>query len=110
MDAQRDDVRLAIEERDIDEQPLVLWDTAGLRDAETETDELNEVRGVGDTVPDIEELEEDDGERDADELTLEDAETEEQELTPMVTDEDRDTAAVTDMVRDIREVRVRLSV
>ena len=68
------------------------------------------MRGVGDTVPDIEELEEDDGERDTDELTLEDADTDEQEVKPMVTVEDRDTATVTDMVRDIRELRVRLSV
>lgn len=62
------------------------------------------------TVPDIDELEEDDEERDTDKLTFEDADADAQALELTVAVEDRDTAAVTDMVRDIREVRVRLNV
>lgn len=42
-DGQRDDVGLAIEVRETEEQPLELTDTAALLDDEAETDEFNEV-------------------------------------------------------------------
>ncbi len=80
MDGQRDDVRLAIEERETEEHTLALGDTAALRDVVVVEFELCDRRGDSDSLSDAEAKADVDELRDDVRLAIEERETEEQPL------------------------------